>query len=95
MPVAMQTTAGTKNAPRQPSHRREHGGDAGRERHAEIAAHAVERERAPARGRLLDQHRDADRMIDRGEHAEREQRDRQHDQVRRQRRAASDTPQPK
>ena len=68
-------------------HRCQHGGDAGRERDAEIAAHAVEGERAAARGRLLDQHRGADRMIDRGEHAERRQRDRQRDQVRRQRRA--------
>ncbi len=58
-----------------------------RQCHAEIAADAVEGERASARGRLLDQHRGADRMIDRRKHAERRQRDRQHDRARRQSRA--------
>ena len=50
-------------------------GDAGGERHAEIAADAVERHGAAALGGVFQNHRGADRMIDRGEHAEREQRD--------------------
>ena len=86
MPVATQTTAGTRNAPRQPTHCGEDGGDAGGQRHAEIAADAVERERAAAIGRGRDHDGGADRMIDRGEHAEREQRDRERDEVGRHRR---------
>jgi hypothetical protein len=65
MPVAMQSTAG----------------DAGRKRDTQIAAHPVEGERAPARLRDLDQHRHADRVIDRREHAEPEQRRRQDRQI--------------
>ena len=61
-------------------------GDAGGERDADIAADAVEGERAAAVGRGRDHDRGADRMIDRGEHAEREQRDRERDEIRRQRR---------
>ena len=49
------------------------GGDAGCERDAEIAADAVEGERAAALGRVLDEHRGAHRMIDGGKDAEREQ----------------------
>ena len=64
-------------------------GDAGGERHAEIAADAVEGERAAAVGRGRDHDRGADRMIDRGEHAEREQRDRERNEVRRQRRGGA------
>ena len=67
-------------------------GDAGGERHADIAADAVEGERAAAVGRGRDHDRGADRMIDRGEHAEREQRDRERDEVRRQRRGGAAQP---
>ena len=57
------------------------GSHAGGKRRAEIAADAVEGERAAARRRLLDQHRHADGMIDRRKHAERGQRNRQDDEV--------------
>ena len=60
--------------------------DAGGERDADIAADAVEGERAAAVGRGRHHDRGADRMIDRGEHAEREQRNRERNEVRRQRR---------
>ena len=50
-----------------------------------IAADAVERHGAAAMGRALDHHRRADRMIDRREDAEREQRDGEHCERRRQR----------
>ncbi len=77
-------------APAQRRHQR--GGDASGERRADIAAYAVEGERAAARGRLLDQHGSADRMVDRREHPEREQRDREHNQVRRRRRGQQRQP---
>ena len=91
MPVATQTTAGTRKAaaPADPCGQRR--GDAGGERDAEIAAHAVERERAAAVDRRRDQDRGADRMIDRREHAEREQRNRQRDEIGRESRGGADS----
>ena len=86
MPVATQTTAGTRNAPRQPIHAVSAAVMPAASDDADIAADAVEGERAAAVGRGRDHDRGADRMIDRGEHAEREQRDRERDEIRRQRR---------
>ena len=95
MPVAIQITPGTRKAPRQEKTAVKRRGDAGGERDAEIAAHAVERHGAAALRRVFDDHGGADRMIDRGEHAEREQGDREHGKRRReggadQREAAAD-----
>ncbi len=56
---------------------------AGGERCAEIAANAVEGERAAAHGRVLDQHGGADGMVDRREQAERRERNGEHDEIRR------------
>ena len=67
-------------------------GDAGGERDADIAANAIEGERPAAVDRGRDHDRGADRMIDRGEHAEREQRDRERDEVRRERRRGATQP---
>jgi hypothetical protein len=70
--VATQTIPGTRNAAGQ------HGGqrrsDAGRERDAEVAAHAIERECASAFLGVLDNHCGTDRMINRRKQAERKQR---------------------
>src|SRR6516165_3912675 len=56
---------------------------AGGERRAEIAAYAVEGKRAAAQGRVLDQHRSADRMVDCREHTERRERNGEHHEIRR------------
>ena len=95
MPVASRQSRRRQEgrAPAEPG--REQRAHAGGERDAEIAADAVEGERAPARLRGFDQHGHADRVVDGGEHAEREQRDCQHGQIGReggagQRNAAAD-----
>ena len=67
-------------------------GDAGGKRDADIAADAVEGERPPAIDRGSDHDGGADRMIDRGEHAEREQRDGERDEIRRERRRGAAQP---
>src|SRR5512143_1205153 len=61
-----------RSTPTEP--RRERRTDAGSKRDTEISTHAIESKRAPSRIRCLDQHRHADRMIDRRKHAEREHR---------------------
>ena len=67
--------AGDQKSPAPGDSRGQRRGDAGRERNPEIAADPVERQRAAALDGVLQDHRGADRMVDRRKHAEREQSD--------------------
>ena len=75
MPVATQTTAGSRKAPRQPIHSVSTAVMPAATATPRLPQTPLQSERPPAIGRRRHHDRGADRMIDRGEHAEREQRD--------------------